>query len=222
MAILSEHVQSYLEGLRPPRGRVMAEMEDFAAREGVPIVQWETGRMLAALAGSLDARVLEVGTAIGYSALHMAEVLKEGSIVSLERDPARVAQAGDYLSRAGVAERVQIVEGDAQDTIPGLDGPFDLLFLDATKGEYRDYLELAEPKLTDRALLVVDNLLMSGEVAGGEGGFWPAETVDAGRTFNEALLRSEQWRGAVLAVGDGVGLATRVRVRAAAREEPAE
>ncbi len=210
MAILSEHVESYLADLRPPRARVMAEMEEFANREGVPIVQWETGRMLAALAGSLDARVLEVGTAIGYSALHMAEALRQGSIVTLERDPDRVAQATDYLRRAGVADRVQIVDGDAKETIPGVEGPFDLLFLDATKGEYRDYLELAEPKLTDRALLVVDNLLMSGEVAGGEGGFWPAETVEAGRAFNEALLRSEHWRGAVLAVGDGVGLASRV------------
>ena len=210
MAILSEHVQSYLEGLRPPRGRVMAEMEDFAAREGVPIVHWETGRMLAALAGSLDARVLEVGTAIGYSTLHMAEALKRGSIVTLERDPARVAQAADHLGRAGVADRVQIVEGDANETIRSLEGAFDMLFLDATKGEYRDYLELAEPKLTDRALLVVDNLLMSGAVAGGDAGHWPAETIEAGRAFNEALLRSEHWRGAVLPVGDGVGLATRI------------
>lgn len=210
MAILSEHVQSYLDDLRPPRGRVMAEMEDFAAREGVPIVQWETGRMLAALAGSLDARVLEVGTAIGYSALHMAEALERGSIVTLERDPERIALATDYLGRAGVADRVRIVEGDARETLPGLEGPFDMLFLDATKGEYRDYLELAEPKLTDRALLVVDNLLMSGAVAGGEPTHWPAETVEAGRAFNEALLRSEHWRGAVLPVGDGVGLATRM------------
>ncbi len=210
MAILSEHVESYLAQLRPPRGRVMADMEDFAAREGVPIVQWETGRMLAALAGSLDARVLEVGTAIGYSALHMAEALTQGSIVTLERDRDRVGQATDYLRRAGVADRVQIVEGDANETIPDLEGPFDLLFLDATKGEYRHYLELAEPKLTDRALLVVDNLLMSGEVAGGEEGFWPAETIEAGRAFNEALLRSDHWRGAVLPVGDGVGLASRL------------
>ena len=210
MAILSEHVQAYLDDLRPPRSRVMAEMEDFAAHESVPIVQWETGRMLAALAGSLDARVLEVGTAIGYSTLHMAEALDRGSIVTLERDPARVAQATDYLERAGVADRVRIVEGDANRTIGGLEGAFDMLFLDATKGEYRDYLELAEPKLTDRALLVVDNLLMSGAVAGGDPGHWPAETIEAGRAFNEALLRNEHWRGAVLPVGDGVGLASRV------------
>ena len=211
MAILSPHVESYLRELRPPRSRVMAEMEGLAERDRIPIVHWETGRMLAALAGSLDGRVLEVGTAIGYSTLHMAEALDRGSIVSLERDPARIAQARDFLGRAGVADRVDIVEGDAHDTLPAVEGPFDLLFLDATKGEYRDYLELAEPKVSRRALLVVDNLLMSGAVAGGEpGGTWPAETVEAGRAFNEALMRSDRWRGAVLPVGDGVGLASRI------------
>jgi len=211
MAILTESVAAYLADIRPPRTRVMAEMEQLAERDGVPIVQWETGRMLAALAGSLDARVLEVGTAIGYSALHMAEALDKGHITTLERDPARIAQASDFLKRAGVAQKVEIIEGDARETIPQLEGQFDLLFLDATKGEYRNYLELAEPLASERALLVVDNLLMSGSVADPEAEtHWPAETVEAGRTFNQALLHSQGWRGAVLPVGDGVGLASRV------------
>ena len=64
-----------------------------------------------------------------------------------------------------MADRVEIVEGDARESIERLEGPFDLLFVDGTKAEYRDYIELAEPKLSERALLVVDNLLMSGEVA---------------------------------------------------------
>lgn len=82
----------------------------------------------------------------------------------------------------------------------------------ADKDEYRDYLELAEPKLSAQALLVVDNLLMSGEVAHpeGGGGMWSRETVEAARAFNTALIASERWRGAVLPVGDGVGLASRV------------
>jgi len=187
-------------------------MEELAQRERVPIVHWETGRMLAALAGSRDGRVLEVGTAIGYSTLHMAEALERGSIVTLEREPERIAQATGFLERAGVSDLVEIVEGDARATIPALEGPFDLLFLDATKGEYRDYLELAEPKLSARALLVVDNLLMSGEVARSDagGGMWSHETVEAARAFNTALIASERWCGAVLPVGDGVGLASRV------------
>ena len=210
MAILSDSVQAYLAEIRPPSAGVMAEMEALAERDSVPIVHWETGRMLAALAGSLDARVLEVGTAIGYSALHMAEALDDGRIVTLERDPGRIAQATDFLGRAGVIDKVQIVEGDARETLPALEGPFDLLFLDATKGEYRDYLELAEPLASDRALLVVDNLLMSGAVADPEmDTHWDRDTIDAGRAFNEVLMGSDGWHGAVLPVGDGVGLATR-------------
>jgi len=210
MPIVTPQVEAYLAKIRPPRGRVMAEMEALAERDNVPIVQWETGRMLAALAGSLDGRVLEVGTAIGYSALHMAEALDKGRIVSLERDPERIAQASGFFDRAGVTDKIEIVEGDARETIPSLTGPFDLIFLDATKGEYRDYLELAEHLASERALLVVDNLLMSGAAADPEADtHWPRDTVEAGRAFNQALMRSERWRGVVLPVGDGVGLATR-------------
>jgi predicted O-methyltransferase YrrM len=209
--ILAEHVQEYLHGLRPERSPVMKEMEELAEREGVPIVHWETGRLLAVLCRVLDPVVLEVGTAIGYSTLHMAEQLERGRVVTLERDPQRMVQARDYLERGGAAERVEIVEGDARGTIPTLEGPFDLLFVDATKAEYREYIELAEPKLADRALLVVDNLLMSGEVALAEGAdtYWSAENLASARALNTELVSGERWLGAVLPVGDGIGIATR-------------
>jgi predicted O-methyltransferase YrrM len=209
--ILAEHVQEYLHGLRPERSPVMKEMEELAEREGVPIVHWETGRLLAVLCRVLDPVVLEVGTAIGYSTLHMAEQLERGRVVTLERDPQRIAQARDYLERGGVAEQVEIVEGDARETIPTLEGPFDLLFVDATKAEYREYIELAEPKLAGRALLVVDNLLMSGEVALAEGAetYWSVENLASARGLNGELTSGERWLGAVLPVGDGIGIATR-------------
>ena len=211
MPILAEHVQAYLERIRPERSPIMAEMEELAEHERVPIVHWETGRMLAALCRAIDPVVLEVGTAIGYSTLHMAEQLERGRVVTLERDPERAAQARDFLSRAGVAERVELVEGDARETIQRVEGPFDFLFVDATKAEYRNYIELAEPKLTERALLVVDNLLMSGEVALPENAetFWSDDSLVAARKLNAELLASDKWLGAVLPVGDGVGLAAR-------------
>jgi predicted O-methyltransferase YrrM len=189
----------------------MKEMEELAEREGVPIVHWETGRLLAVLCRVLDPVVLEVGTAIGYSTLHMAEQLERGRVVTLERDSRRGGQARDYLERAGVAQRVEIVEGDARETIQTLEGPFDLLFVDATKAEYREYIELAEPKLSERALLVVDNLLMSGEVALAEGAetYWSAENLASARALNAELTSGERWLGAVLPVGDGIGIATR-------------
>jgi predicted O-methyltransferase YrrM len=210
--ILSEHVLRYLHDLRPERGAVMREMEELAERDGVPIVHWETGRMLAVICRALDPVVLEVGTAIGYSTLHMAQALDRGRVVTLERDPQRIAQARGFMERAGVAERVEIVDGDARESIGRLEGPFDLLFVDGKKAEYREYIELAEPKLSERALLVIDNLLMSGEVALAEDApdtFWSTENLAAARALNAELVSSERWLGCVLPVGDGIGFAAR-------------
>ncbi len=210
MAIRTDAVDAYFDQLRPQRGAVMTEMEALAERDSIPIVSWETGRLLAALAAAADGRVLEVGTAIGYSTLHMAEALDAGSIVTLERDPDRIAQARDLLDRGGVGDRVEIVEGDARETIGSLTGSFDFLFLDATKGEYRDYLELAEPLLASRALLAVDNVLMSGKVADPAAeGHWSEEALEGQRAFNQALVRGGDWRASVLPVGDGVLVASR-------------
>jgi predicted O-methyltransferase YrrM len=209
--ILDERVREYLHALRPERSPLMAEMEALADRDGVPIVAWETGRLLATLCRALDPQVLEVGTASGYSTLHMAEQLDGGRVVTLELDSDRAAQARGFFERAGVSERIELVEGDARETIPRLEGPFDLLFVDAAKTEYRRYIELAEPKLSERALLAIDNLLMFGEVALPEGAdtFWRAEALDAARELNADLLASDRWLGSVLPVGDGVGLAVR-------------
>ncbi len=212
MPILAEHVQRYLQDLRPARSPVMAEMEQFAEREHVPIVHWETGRFLATLVRATDpALVLEVGTAIGYSTLHMAQELGRGKIVTIERDPDRVKQASEYLKRGGVADRVEIVEDDAMQAIDRLPGPFDIIFLDATKTEYPRYLELAEPKAAERAVLVVDNMLMSGDVALEDDAeaFWSPENLASARAFNEELVSSERWLGAVLPIGDGVVFAAR-------------
>src|ERR687888_1538051 len=113
MPILADHVARYLRELRPERSPVMREMEELAEREGIPIVHWETGRFLATLVRALDPqRVLEVGTAIGYSTLHMAEALGGGRIITIEREAERAAQARDFLTRAGVIDKVEIVEDD--------------------------------------------------------------------------------------------------------------
>ena len=212
MQILDERVERYLHELRPARSAVMAEMEQVAERDSVPIVRWETGRLLAAICRAFDPRVLEVGTAIGYSTLHMAEQLSNGRVVTLEVDADRAAQARASFERAGVAKRVQLVEGDALEMIPRLEGPFDLLFVDAAKREYARYIELAQPLLSDRALMVVDNLLMSGEVALPENAVtrWRTDSLAAARALNRELLASDRWLACVLPVGDGIGVAARM------------
>ena len=211
MRILDERVERYIHELQPTRSEVMAEMEAVADRDGVPIVDWETGRFLAVLCRTLDPVVLEVGTAIGYSTLHMAQELRSGRVITLELDPDRAAQARGFLERAGVADRVELIEGDARETLEAVQGPIDLLFVDATKDQYERYIELAEPKLSERAVLVIDNMLMSGEVALPEGSDtqWRDQSLAAARRLNAGLLDSERWLACVLPVGDGVAFATR-------------
>ena len=211
MRILDERVERYIHGLRPGRSEVMAEMEAVAERDGVPIVHWETGRFLAVLCRTLDPVVLEVGTAIGYSTLHMAEQLRQGRVITLELSEDRARQARHFFERAGVADRVELIEGDARQTIDSVAGPIDLLFVDAAKAEYRRYIELAEPKLSERAVLVLDNMVMSGEVAlpDGESSEWRAESLASARSLNAELVGSDRWLACVLAVGDGIAFATR-------------
>lgn len=213
MAILEERVRDYLHDLRPERAEVMAEMEAVADRDSVPIVHWETGRFLATLARALDPVVLEVGTAIGYSTLHLAEPLSAGRVVTLEIDPERARQARDFWDRAGVADRIELIEGDARESIQGLSGPFGMLFVDAAKGEYSEYIKLAEPLLADDAVLVIDNLLVDGEVALPDGSETTrsAESIAAAREINGELLVSESWLGSILPIGDGIGFAARRR-----------
>ena len=129
----------------------------------------------------------------------------------VERDSERVAQAKGFLERAGVAERVEVVEGDALEVVGGLDGPWDLIFVDASKTEYPDYIRLAEPEAAERAVLVIDNMLMFGEVALPEvvDTFWGQDRLDTARKLNAELLNSERWLGSVLPVGDGVGFFAR-------------
>jgi predicted O-methyltransferase YrrM len=213
VTITTSNVADYLRALREPPSDVMAEMEALAERDNVPIVMWETGRLLAVLVAVLQPRrVLEVGTAIGYSTLHLAGALSpEGRIVTLERDPERIAQARGFWQRAGVANRIEVVEGDALETLPALPGTFDMAFVDATKQEYGDYLGLLEPKLTARALVAIDNVLMSGEVALEEDAdtFWSKENLRAARELNRRSMRSDDWLTSILPIGDGVTLTTR-------------
>ena len=158
---------------------------------------WECAR------GGNGHRVLDAGP-------RRAALLRAGGHA---RDGPGPGSSGARLLGPGGRERPhRVVEGDARETIPNLSGPFDLLFVDAAKGQYREYIELAEPLLSERAALVIDNLLVGGEVAVPEGAQAraPAESIASARTLNPELLDSENWLGSVLPIGDGVGFAARL------------
>jgi caffeoyl-CoA O-methyltransferase len=213
--ILRLEQDAYLDRLLPPRDPLLREMEEQAARAEVPISDPEVGRLLSILARACGARlILEIGTAIGYGALCLARGAPQARVLSIDTDPQRLATARAYLERAGVAERVELLEGAALDLLPRLDGPFDLAYVDAVKTEYRRYLDLLLPRLRVGGLVVVDNLLWGGRIAEPSA---PAEEADedadtkALRAFNGYLMMHPQLEAVVLPLGDGVGLATKTR-----------
>jgi caffeoyl-CoA O-methyltransferase len=153
--------------------------------------------------------VLEIGTYSGYSALSMARALPDGGrIVSCELDPERVAFAERHISAAGFSDRIEVRQGPALETISGLDGPFDLVFIDADKEGYRDYYEAVLPKLAERGLIVVDNVLWSGRVATPPSDE-DTESTRALRVFNDHVVADERVVSVMLSVRDGVTLVRR-------------
>jgi caffeoyl-CoA O-methyltransferase len=209
--ILHSAQESYLDRLLPPRDPLLREMEEMAARDDVPISDPEVGRLLAILARATGARlIVEVGTAIGYVTLWLARGAPEARVLSIDIDPQRLATARGFLERGGVADRVELIEGAALDVLYRLPGPIDLAYVDGVKTEYRRYLDLLVPKLRVGGMVVLDNLLWQGRVAE------PPEdeddpNADALRAFNGYLMMYPQLQALVLPLGDGLGIATKIK-----------
>jgi caffeoyl-CoA O-methyltransferase len=214
--ILEQAASDYLDSLRRPADPLVAEMEAYAAEHSVPIASRETAALLGMLARAAGARfVLEVGLAIGYSALHIARALPGyGKVVSLESDMHMAALARTYLARDPAGARVEILLGDAHETLPGLREIFDVIFIDADKSGYPGYLDLALDRLRKTGLIVIDNLLMNGRVAAGRGDdHWSQASVDTALALNRRLAGDAALDYVLLPLGDGVGLVQRRTAR---------
>ncbi|HSK81442.1 MAG TPA: O-methyltransferase [Thermoanaerobaculia bacterium] len=204
--------EAYLERLLPPRDPILREMEEKASRENIPISDPEVGRTLSILARATGARlILEVGTAIGYGTICLARGAAEARVITIDKDPERLATARGFLERAGVADRVELIEGVALEVLHRLEGPWDLVYIDAVKTEYRRYLDLLLPKLRVGGLLICDNLLWGGLVADPPEDEPEDDETRALRAFNGYLMMHPQLQSVVLPVGDGLGVATKTK-----------
>jgi caffeoyl-CoA O-methyltransferase len=208
-AIIQREQADYLERITTQSDPLLVEMEAYAAEHRVPIADREVALFLEITARAINARrILEVGMAIGYSVVHLARgMAADGLMVTIEPNDEMIRASEKYLERAGLRDRVRIERGKALDVIPKLNETYDLLFIDAMKDEYVDYLEQALPKLRTGGVVVVDNLLWGGKVAN------DAEVdkdTAALRKFNDHFMRHPQLRSVVLSVGDGLGYAVKL------------
>src|SRR5437667_11685164 len=212
-AILQREQAEYLDKLMPESTGLLAEMESYAAEHRVPIADREVALFLEIRARAIKARrVLECGMAIGYSVIHLARGMAEGGlVVTIEPNDKMIQAAEGFLSRAGVRQPVQIEKGYALEVIPRLEETFDLVFIDAVKEEYRGYLDLALPKLREGGVVICDNLLWGGQVAGEIKADDQKASTEALREFNQYFVNHRQLRAEVLAVGDGLGYGVKIK-----------
>ena len=149
---------------------ILNEQRIYALLHDVPILRESEVELFEDLISLYKPkRVLEVGTAIGYSSLLLAKHMdKEGQLISIELDDIRHGMAKHFISQSDYADRMTLLQGDATELVDTIEGPFDLVFLDGPKGQYLKQLEIIEPKLSDGAVVLADNVLFRDYVRGGK------------------------------------------------------
>lgn len=212
-AIIHPEQAEYLDRLLPASTGIVAEMERDALKNGVPIADREVALFLEITARAMGAkRALEVGMAIGYGALHLALGMEAGGlVVTIEPDDEMIRRAEDYLTRVEVLDRVRIERGYALEVIPRLKESFDLIYLDAVKEEYSDYLDKSLPLLRTGGVVVADNVLWGGQVAGGVRSENQRSSTESLRAFNQHFINHPQLRSEILSFGDGIAYAVKVK-----------
>jgi caffeoyl-CoA O-methyltransferase len=206
--LANEQLEAYIEAHTTPPERHLATLaEETRATLNAPQMLTGTveGRFLEALVWTARPQlVLELGTYSGYSALAMAAALPPGGrIVTCELSDEHADFAQRHISASPYADRIELRRGPALDTVATLDGPFDLVFIDADKPNYVNYYEAVLPKLAERGLIAADNTLWSGNVADEED---QSDAAMALRAFNDRVRDDDRVVCVMLSVRDGITL----------------
>ncbi|MDE5864517.1 MAG: O-methyltransferase [Lachnospiraceae bacterium] len=211
--ITDERIESFINSMSMDEEGVIGEIEKEAVAGEVPIIRKVTREwMKTMLLIHQPMRVLEVGTAVGFSAIYMSRYLPpSGHITTIENWAPRIEQAKENFKRAGVTDRVTLMEGDAADILRDLKGPYDFIFMDAAKGQYIYYLPDVVRLLTEGGVLISDNVLQDGEVLDSK---YVVErrkrTIHMRmREYLYVLKHHELLETAILPLGDGVALSVK-------------
>lgn len=208
--IVDERMVTYIRSLEMPEVPVLEEIEQEAVDSFVPVIRKETQSFLKVIVTMCQPkRILEVGTAVGFSALLMSEYAPEDCrITTIENYKKRIPIARGNFRRAGQEDRITLIEGDALEVMKGLEGPFDFIFMDAAKGQYIHYMPEAVRLLTDGGVLMSDNVLQDGDII--ESRFAVERrnrTIHSRmREYLYELKHREDLLTSILPLGDGVAL----------------
>ncbi|MCR4945137.1 MAG: O-methyltransferase [Clostridium sp.] len=210
--ITYDYMEEYIKKLVPEKQGTLKEIEEFARENGVPIVQEETGRFLEFMVNmKKPLRILELGTAIGFSSILMYEAAgTKTEIVTIERDPKMIELAKVNLKRFNLEDKIKIMEGECLEVLEKLNEPFDLIFMDAGKGHYNHFLPHCLRLLNKSGIIIADNVLFRGMVASDELVKRRKITiVKRMRTYLDMVSNDDELITSVIPMGDGIAITKR-------------
>lgn len=210
--INEEYIEEYLRNLIPQNQSYLKDMEKYAENNHVPIVQPEVAQLLKVLLKmNKPKKILEVGTAIGYSALIMAEATdEECQITTIERRKDMIQLAIENISKTEFMNRINILEGEAEEVLTIIQEKYDFIFLDAAKGQYMDFFNKCKSLLNIGGVIVSDNVLYKGMVATDKLVIRRKKTiVKRLRQFLEYINEIDGYTSCVIPIGDGVAITYR-------------
>jgi predicted O-methyltransferase YrrM len=211
--IVPDPIEQYLSSLNHHTDPVLKDIARMGDERDLPLVDAEVGVLLRVLATAVRARrILEIGTAIGYSGIWLAGALPtDGALLTMEQDEPRARQAREHFARAGLSDRVSVIVGDAQRMLAKVSGPFDLIFQDGDKQMYGPMLDALVGLLRPAGLLVTDNVLWNGEVVPGFAKA-PHRNPEDGRAiakYNEQLNGHPALMTSIVPLRDGVAISVK-------------
>ncbi|SET66112.1 Predicted O-methyltransferase YrrM [Salinibacillus kushneri] len=208
-----DYVTNYLQSTLPDKNDLIIEMEAFAKKHQVPIMEPISIEFVKQILRiKQPKRILEIGTAIGYSALRMLEASPESHIVTVERDSDRYQEAITNIHRANKKERIDVIFGDALEISDEVEakGPYDVLFIDAAKGQYQKFFTLYEKFVLNGGLVITDNVLFKGYVASNPDDNSRMKKIgNKIRGFNNWLIQQPNFDTSIFPIGDGVALSVK-------------
>ncbi|MBO8463278.1 MAG: O-methyltransferase [Firmicutes bacterium] len=212
--IVDERIVAYINSLNHNDRDIVAAIEKEAIENYVPIIRKETKELLKVLiCMKKPQRVLEVGTAVGFSSIFMSEYLPEGAtITTIENYAPRIIEAKKNFKRAGKEAQITLLEGDANDILKTLEPSYDMIFMDAAKGQYIHFFPEIMRLLSKDGLLISDNVLQDGDVVQSRYGVTRRNrTIHSRmREYLYTLKNIEDLETVILPVGDGVTVSTRI------------
>jgi hypothetical protein len=211
--IVNERVVAYINSLNCGNSDICNTIEKEAIADEVPIIRKEMGNLLKVLLQLVQPeRILEVGTAVGYSSILMSENMPHNcTITTIENYDKRIPVAKNNFKRAGKENVITLIEGDALEVLKTLDGPYDFIFMDAAKGQYINYLPDIKRVLRKGGLLISDNILQEGEIVESRYAVTRRNrTIHARiREYVYELTHSEDFVTSIVPIGDGITLSVK-------------